>query len=81
MQMDGVQLEYDEEALSAIADKAVEMDIGARGLRSIMEKIMTQVMFQVPSDKSIKRVIITAACVNNGAEPEVIRESSGEISA
>ena len=81
MQMDGVQLEYDEEALSAIADKAVEMDIGARGLRSIMEKIMTHVMFQVPSDKSIKRVIIAAACVNNGAEPEVIRESSGEISA
>ena len=81
MQMDGVKLEYDPEALGAIADKAVEMDIGARGLRSIMEKIMTQVMFQVPSDKTINRVIITAECVTEGAEPEVIRESGGEISA
>ncbi|MBO6041154.1 MAG: AAA family ATPase, partial [Oscillospiraceae bacterium] len=81
MQMDGVQLEYDNEALHAIADKAVEMVIGARGLRSIMEGIMTRVMFQVPSDKTIKRVIITADCVRNGAEPEVIREDSGVISA
>ncbi len=81
MRMDGVALEYDAEALKAIADKAVEMDIGARGLRSIMEGIMTQVMYQVPSDKTIKRVIITAECVTDGAEPAVIRENGGEISA
>ena len=81
MKLDGVQLEYDDEALGAIADKAVEMDIGARGLRSIMEGIMTRVMFQVPSDKTIKRVIITADCVREGAEPTVIRDNSGEISA
>ena len=81
MQMDGVQLEYDDDALRAIAEKAVEMDIGARGLRSIMEGIMTKVMFQTPSDKTIKRVIITADCITEGAEPVVIRENGGEISA
>jgi ATP-dependent Clp protease ATP-binding subunit ClpX len=81
MQMDGVQLEYDDDALRAIAKKAVEMDIGARGLRSIMEGIMTKVMFQTPSDKTIKRVVITADCITEGAEPVVIRENGGEISA
>ena len=81
MQMDGVQLEYDDDALRAIAEKAVEMDIGARGLRSIMEGIMTKVMFQTPSDKTIKRVVITADCITEGAEPVVIRENGGEISA
>ena len=81
MQMDGVQLEYDDDALKAIAEKAVEMDIGARGLRSIMEGIMTKVMFQTPSDKTIKRVVITADCITEGAEPVVIRENGGEISA
>ena len=81
LSMDHVDLTLTDDAIEAIAEKALARKTGARGLRGIMEKIMTQVMFQVPSDKSIKRVIITAACVNNGAEPEVIRESSGEISA
>ncbi len=69
MELDGVKLEYEPEALEAIADKAIEMEIGARGLRSIMEKIMTDIMFRIPSDKSIKRVIITADCVRNGKPP------------
>ncbi len=81
MEMDGVQMEIEPEALEAIADKAVEMDIGARGLRSIMERVMTDVMFTVPSDKTIRRVIITADSVKNGTAPAVIRESSGEIPA
>ena len=81
MEIDGVALEYEPAALEAIADKAVEMEIGARGLRSIMEGIMTDVMYRVPSDKSIRRVIITADCVLNGAEPTVIRETGGEIPA
>ena len=81
MEIDGVALEDGPAALEAIADKAVEMEIGARGLRSIMEGIMTDVMYRVPSDKSIRRVIITADCVLNGAEPTVIRETGGEIPA
>ncbi len=78
MALDGVELEYEPEALEAIADKAVDMDIGARGLRSIMEKIMTNVMFTVPSDKSISRVVITADCVRGGVEPTVYRTESGQ---
>ena len=68
---DDVQLDFDREALEAIADKAIEMEIGARGLRSIMEKIMMDVMFEVPSDKSIERVVITADCVKNGTRPVI----------
>ena len=75
MAMDDVELIFDEEALGAIADKAIEKEIGARGLRSVMENIMTGVMFAVPSDESIRSVRITADCVKNGSEPEIIRNS------
>ena len=78
LQLDGVELTYEPEALEAIADKAVDMGIGARGLRSIMEKIMTNVMFTVPSDKDITQVVITADCVRNGTEPVVVRLESGQ---
>ena len=78
MELDGVQLEYEPTALEAIADKAVDMGIGARGLRSIMEGIMTDVMFTVPSDKTIEKIIITAACVTDGAEPVICRRGSEE---
>ena len=78
LQLDGVELTYEPEALEAIADKAVDMGIGARGLRSIMEKIMTNVMFTVPSDKDITQVVITADCVRNGTEPVVVRQESGQ---
>ena len=81
MGLDNVELEFESDALNAIADKAVEMEIGARGLRSIMERIMTDVMFAVPSDKTIRRVIITADCVKNASKPVIIRENSGEIPA
>ena len=78
MELDGVKLEYEPEALEAIADKAIEMDIGARGLRSIMEKIMTDIMFRIPSDKSIKRVIITADCVKDGKPPVALRNDNSD---
>ena len=78
MELDGVKLEYEPAALEAIADKAIEMEIGARGLRSILEKIMTDIMFRVPSDKSIKRVIITADCVKNGKPPVALRNDNSD---
>ena len=78
MELDGVKLEYEPAALEAIADRAVDMGIGARGLRSIMEGIMTDVMFTVPSDKTIERVVITADCVVNGTEPVVCRRGGEE---
>ena len=78
MELDGVSLEFEPAALGAIADKAVDMGIGARGLRSIMEGIMTDVMFRVPSDKTIERVVITADCVVNGTDPVVCRRGGEE---
>ena len=71
--MDNVELVYEEDALGAIADKAIEMGIGARGLRSVTEKAMTRVMYEVPSDPSIKKVVITADCIRNGSDPQIIR--------
>ena len=55
----------------AIADKAIAMKIGARGLRSVMEGVMTDVMYTVPSDATASKIIITAQAVTEGAEPVV----------
>ena len=74
MEMDNVELVYEPAALEAVADKAIEMEIGARGLRSVMEKAMTKVMYEVPSDPSIRRVVITEDCIKNGTEPEIVRD-------
>ena len=73
LEMDGVALEITDEALNAIAKKAIDRQIGARGLRAIMEKIMTDIMFRIPSDLTIKKVTITPACVDGG-EPEILRD-------
>ena len=73
LEMDGVALEITDEALNAIAKKAIDRQIGARGLRAIMEKIMTDIMFCIPSDLTIKKVTITPACVEGG-EPEILRD-------
>lgn len=79
MSYDDVELVFEDEALGAIADKAIEMKIGARGLRSVMEKIMTDIMYTVPSDPTITKVVVTADCVRNSTEPLVIhRQPSGE---
>ena len=71
MGMDSVELEFEPAALEAIADRAIERKIGARGLRSVMEGVMTDIMYTVPSDPTVKRVVITADSVLNGAEPEI----------
>ena len=62
-------------SLKAIAKKAIDRQIGARGLRAIMEKIMTGIMFQIPSDLSIQKVILTPECVEGG-EPTIIRDAT-----
>lgn len=68
---DGVKLEYEPEALEAVADKAIEMKIGARGLRSVMEGVMTNIMYTIPSDPSVSKVTVTAESVRNGTDPVV----------
>lgn len=71
---DNVKLEFAPGALEAAADKALERRIGARGLRAVLEEVVTPVMYEVPSDQSIAKVIITAASINGDEKPEVIRE-------
>lgn len=61
LKMDGVELVFDDEALDYIVDKAVEFKLGARGLRSLTETIMMDLMYEIPSDKSIKRFVVTRA--------------------
>ena len=75
LNMDGVQLEVTDEALLLIAQKAIDRQIGARGLRAIMEKIMTGIMYLIPSDLSIQKVIITPEAVD-GAEPKIVRDAA-----
>ena len=73
MKMDGVDLAFEQEALEAIADRAIERKIGARGLRSILEAVMTDFMYEVPSDNSIQRITITAPFVRGEGEAIVER--------
>ena len=71
--MDNVELEIQKDALQEVAKKALERQIGARGLRAIMESIMMKIMYQIPSDLTIKKVIITPECVLGG-EPVIQRD-------
>lgn len=78
MEYDGVKLVFEQEALEAMADKALKLKTGARGLRSVMEGAMTNVMFETPSDSTIDTVTITADAVNGAAEPRVSRGSGSK---
>ena len=71
---DEVVLEFSREALEAVADRAVARGIGARGLRAVLEEVMTKIMYSVPSDPAIVKVTITASCVTDGADPEIVRD-------
>ena len=79
LEMDGVRLEFQEGALEAVAEKALKLNTGARGLRSVMEGIMTNVMFQTPSDDSIHSVVITPDAVEGKAEPNVVRNANAKL--
>ena len=70
---DEVELEFTPKALEAVADRAVAREIGARGLRAILEEVMNQIMYDIPSDPTIIKVSITEECVKEGASPELTR--------
>ncbi len=72
LDMDNVQLEFTQEALRAIAKEALRRNTGARGLRSIIERIMLDVMFDAPSRKDVEKCIVTEECVTKGLEPELV---------
>lgn len=72
-EIDGVELEFTDDALFAIANKAIERSTGARGLRSIMEEVMTEIMFELPSCKDVKKVIIDEKCVTEENKPQYVK--------
>lgn len=77
--MDNVDLEFEQEALELIVDKAIERKTGARGLRSIIEEIMRDIMFEIPSNPKIEKCIITKETVANGEAPKIIINNNREI--
>ena len=72
LQMDDVELIFEHEALEAIVDKAIERKTGARGLRSIIEEIMRDIMFDIPSNEKIEQCIVTKETVLDNQEPRII---------
>lgn len=77
--MDNVELEFEQEALELIVDKAIERKTGARGLRSIIEEIMRDIMFEIPSNPKIEKCIITKETVANGEPPKILINNNREV--
>ena len=69
--MDGVKLDFDNNALDAIAAQAIDRNTGARGLRSIMENMMTKIMYEIPSRDDVDTVVITKECLD-GSDPKLL---------
>ncbi len=80
-ELDGVDLEFTEDAIAAIAELALARGIGARGLRSILEEILLNVMFHVPSDDTVGQVVVTAEVVREGAEPRMLPRAASSRSS
>ena len=70
--MDGVKLTVEDGAVREIANTAIRLKTGARGLRTIIESFMTSVMYKLPSESNIKEVVVTRECVTDNAEPKLI---------
>ena len=79
LELDGVELEFTDEALREIANKAIERKTGARGLRSIIESIMLDVMFDVPSREDVVKCIVTEKCVTGNEMPILLTKDGTEI--
>ena len=71
-ELDNVTLEFTDEALRAVAEKTLKRNTGARGLRAVMEELLTELMFEIPSDPTIAKVVIDRPCVEAGAKPELV---------
>ena len=79
LKMDNVDLEFEPEALELVVDKAIERKTGARGLRSIIEEIMRDIMFDIPSNPKIEKCIVTKETVLNGAPPKLVINNNREV--
>ena len=81
LEMDNVELEFTDEAIAAIAEVAIKRETGARGLRTILEGIMQDIMFETPSDTSIQKVIVNEKCVTEKLAPEIIKSGTRRSSS
>ena len=70
--IDGVKLTVEDEAVREIAQTAIRLKTGARGLRTIIEGVMTEVMYKIPSEENVEEVVITKECLTEGAEPKLV---------
>ena len=75
-ELDGVQLEFDSEALDSIAELALKRGTGARGLRAIMEHVLLTVMYDIPGRDDVEKVVVTADCIENDAQPKIVLRSA-----
>ena len=72
---DGIELVFSEDSLNSIADRALERETGARGLRSILEEILLEVQFELPSRRDVKKCVVTKETVENGNPPTLVTEA------
>jgi len=79
LKLNDVELEFEQDALKEIAQKSMKLKTGARGLRSIVEEVMLDIMYEVPSDKTVQKVIITRESIQKLTPPKVIRRQLDEI--
>ena len=79
LELDNVELEFSEEALSAISEKAIERKTGARGLRSIIEEALIDIMYDVPSSENVSKVVITEQTITEEIEPELYDDEGNLI--
>jgi ATP-dependent Clp protease ATP-binding subunit ClpX len=77
--MDGVKLKFQDDSLRAVARKALSRNAGARGLRAILENAMLDIMYEVPSDKGIKEVVITLDVIEKQERPLMVYEKEAEL--
>ena len=73
--MDGINLVFDDEAIRAVAKKAMKLKTGARGLRTILEESMLSLMYSAPGDKTIDSIVLGSSFIENGAEPKYVRKN------
>ena len=76
MGYDGVKLTVEDDAVREIAQTAIRLKTGARGLRTIIENVMTEVMYKIPSEENVEEVIVTKECLTDGATPKLVYKKS-----